>query len=67
MDCGPEGTARVREEFTRQRDALTRRRMPMPWEERVEKSYQFVGNNLGIENGWVSIQCIRGKVTEISD
>lgn len=27
-------------EFTRQRDALTRRRMAMPWE-RVEKSYQF--------------------------
>ncbi len=29
-------------EFTRQRDALTRRRMAMPWE-RVEKSYQFEG------------------------
>ena len=29
-------------EFTRQRDALTRRRMAMPWE-RVEKSYQFDG------------------------
>jgi predicted dithiol-disulfide oxidoreductase (DUF899 family) len=29
-------------EFTRQRDALTRRRMAMPWE-RVEKSYQFAG------------------------
>lgn len=27
-------------EFTRQRDALTRRRMAMPWE-RVEKSYRF--------------------------
>ena len=31
-------------EFTRQRDALTRRRMGMPWE-RVEKSYQFEGPN----------------------
>ena len=31
-------------EFTRQRDALTRRRMSMPWE-RVEKSYQFEGLN----------------------
>jgi predicted dithiol-disulfide oxidoreductase (DUF899 family) len=31
-------------EFTRQRDALTRRRMAMPWE-RVEKSYQFEGLN----------------------
>src|SRR5262249_12508243 len=31
-------------EFTRQRDALTRRRMVMPWE-RVEKSYQFEGAN----------------------
>jgi predicted dithiol-disulfide oxidoreductase (DUF899 family) len=31
-------------EFTRQRDALTRRRMAMPWE-RVEKSYQFDGPN----------------------
>jgi predicted dithiol-disulfide oxidoreductase (DUF899 family) len=31
-------------EFTRQRDALTRRRMAMPWE-RVEKSYQFDGSN----------------------
>lgn len=31
-------------EFTRQRDALTRRRMAMPWE-RVEKSYQFEGSN----------------------
>src|SRR6516225_5405099 len=31
-------------EFTRQRDALTRRRMAMPWE-RVEKSYQFEGPN----------------------
>ena len=30
--------------FTRQRDALTRRRMAMPWE-RVEKSYQFEGSN----------------------
>ena len=29
-------------EFTRQRDALTRGRMAMPWE-RVEKSYQFEG------------------------
>src|SRR6059036_2992123 len=29
-------------EFTRQRDALTRRRMAMPWE-RVEKTYQFEG------------------------
>jgi len=29
-------------EFTRQRDALTRRRVGMPWE-RVEKSYQFEG------------------------
>jgi predicted dithiol-disulfide oxidoreductase (DUF899 family) len=29
-------------EFTRQRDALTRRRMAMPWE-RVEKSYRFEG------------------------
>jgi predicted dithiol-disulfide oxidoreductase (DUF899 family) len=29
-------------EFTRQRDALTRRRMAMPWE-RAEKSYQFEG------------------------
>ena len=31
-------------EFTRQRDALTRRRMAMPWE-RVGKSYQFDGPN----------------------
>jgi predicted dithiol-disulfide oxidoreductase (DUF899 family) len=31
-------------EFTRQRDALTRRRMAMPWE-RVEKSYRFEGPN----------------------
>jgi predicted dithiol-disulfide oxidoreductase (DUF899 family) len=31
-------------EFTRQRDALTRRRMAMPWE-RVEKPYQFEGPN----------------------
>ena len=31
-------------EFTHQRDALTRRRMAMPWE-RVEKSYQFEGPN----------------------
>ena len=31
-------------EFTRQRDALTRRRMAMPWQ-RVEKSYQFEGSN----------------------
>jgi predicted dithiol-disulfide oxidoreductase (DUF899 family) len=29
-------------EFTRQRDALTRRRMAMPWE-RVEKPYAFEG------------------------
>jgi predicted dithiol-disulfide oxidoreductase (DUF899 family) len=29
-------------DFTRQRDALTRRRMAMPWE-RVEKSYEFEG------------------------
>ena len=29
-------------EFTRQRDALTQRRMALPWE-RVEKSYQFEG------------------------
>lgn len=29
-------------EFTRQRDALTRRRMAMPWE-RVEKNYRFQG------------------------
>ena len=31
-------------EFTRQRDALARRRMAMPWE-RVEKSYRFEGPN----------------------
>ena len=31
-------------EFTRQRDALTQRRMAMPWE-RVEKRYQFEGPN----------------------
>ena len=31
-------------EFTRQRDALTRRRMAMPWEH-VEKSYRFEGSN----------------------
>lgn len=31
-------------ELTRQRDALTRRRMAMPWEA-VEKSYQFEGPN----------------------
>jgi predicted dithiol-disulfide oxidoreductase (DUF899 family) len=31
-------------EFTRQRDALTRRRMAMPWE-RVEKSYRFEAPN----------------------
>jgi predicted dithiol-disulfide oxidoreductase (DUF899 family) len=30
------------EELTRQRDALTRRRMAMPWE-RVQKSYRFEG------------------------
>ena len=29
-------------EFTGQRDALTRRRMALPWEH-VEKSYQFEG------------------------
>src|SRR5580658_6849081 len=31
-------------EFTRQCDALTRRRMALPWE-RVEKSYRFEGPN----------------------
>ena len=31
-------------EFTRQRDALTRRRMAMPWE-RVKKAYEFEGPN----------------------
>jgi predicted dithiol-disulfide oxidoreductase (DUF899 family) len=31
-------------EFTRQRDALTRRPTVMPWE-RVEKSYRFEGPN----------------------
>jgi predicted dithiol-disulfide oxidoreductase (DUF899 family) len=31
-------------EFTRQRDALARRRRAMPWE-RVEKSYRFEGPN----------------------
>ena len=31
-------------EFTHQRDALTRRRMAMPWE-RVEKVYRFEGSN----------------------
>ena len=31
-------------EFTRQRDALTQRRMAMPWE-RVEKPYRFEGPN----------------------
>lgn len=31
-------------DFTRQREALTRRRMAMPWE-RVEKSYTFEGPN----------------------
>lgn len=31
-------------EFTRQRDALTRRRMAMPWE-RVDKAYRFDGPN----------------------
>ena len=31
-------------EFTRQRDALTRRRMVLPWE-RAEKSYRFEGPN----------------------
>jgi len=34
-------------EFTRQRNALARRRMAMPWE-RVEKSYQFEGPNGGL-------------------
>jgi predicted dithiol-disulfide oxidoreductase (DUF899 family) len=34
-------------EFTHQRDALTRRRMAMPWE-RVEKSYQFEGPNAAL-------------------
>jgi predicted dithiol-disulfide oxidoreductase (DUF899 family) len=34
-------------EFTRQRDALTRRRMAMPWE-RVEKSYRFEGPKGGL-------------------
>src|SRR5437764_1023404 len=34
----------VEKEFTRQRDALTRRRMAMPWE-RVEKPYRFEGPN----------------------
>lgn len=32
----------MEKEFTRQRDALTRRRAAMPWE-RVEKSYRFEG------------------------
>src|SRR5262245_65090506 len=31
-------------EFTRQRDALTRRRMAMPWE-RLEKSYRLEATN----------------------
>jgi predicted dithiol-disulfide oxidoreductase (DUF899 family) len=31
-------------EFTRRRDAPSRRRQAMPWE-RVEKSYQFEGPN----------------------
>jgi len=34
-------------EFTRQRNALARRRMAMPWE-RVEKSYHFEGPNGGL-------------------
>ncbi len=34
-------------EFTRQRDALTLRRMAMPWE-RVEKSYRFEGPRDGL-------------------
>jgi predicted dithiol-disulfide oxidoreductase (DUF899 family) len=34
-------------EFTRQRDALTRRRMAMPWE-RVEKPYRFEGPDGGL-------------------
>src|ERR1700761_2493638 len=37
-------------EFTRQRDALTRRRMAMPWE-RVEKSYQFDGPDGAVSLG----------------
>ena len=36
------GLLAAEKEFTRQRDALTRRRMAMPWE-RVEKSYRFEG------------------------
>jgi predicted dithiol-disulfide oxidoreductase (DUF899 family) len=32
----------IEKEFTRQRDALTRHRMAMPWQQ-VEKSYQFEG------------------------
>ena len=35
---------KAEKEFTRQRVALTRRRMAMPWE-RVEKSYRFEGAN----------------------
>jgi predicted dithiol-disulfide oxidoreductase (DUF899 family) len=38
------GLLAAEKEFTRQRDALTRRRMAMPWE-RVEKPYQFEGPN----------------------
>src|SRR5215510_9872257 len=38
------GLLAAEKEFTRQRDALTRRRMAMPWE-RMEKSYQFEGPN----------------------
>ena len=38
------GLLAAEKEFTRQRDALTRRRMAIPWE-RVEKSYQFEGPN----------------------
>jgi predicted dithiol-disulfide oxidoreductase (DUF899 family) len=37
-------------EFTRQRDALTRRRRAMPWE-RVEKSYRFEGPNGALSLG----------------
>ena len=49
-------------EFTRQRDALTRRRMAMPWE-RVEKSYQFEGPNgtvslAGLFDGRSQLDCL---------
>lgn len=37
-------------EFTRQRDALTRRHMAMPWV-RVEKDYRFEGPNGCDEDG----------------